>query len=539
MRTWATTGDDDVLDPGMGAGVLSSTDHPRWVIGSTPDHVDGIDRSPLAALMGTTALTLSRQSHTSRTTDFLEISPADLTADVDSIVCNPPYTRHQALSPEYKKKLNTRTEQEAGREVQLTSPLYAYFYYHARQFLSTGDRASLITPHHFLAADYGESLKEFLLDEFDITALVLFDPNDDSVFAEALTTGLVPFLQATGEQEATNTTRFIQIEGTPDTETLLDAVRNGTAGSREWGSVNCLPQDSLTPEQNCRSLFDPCEYDTSHLTLLSDIADVTRGLSTGENDFFCQTQAEVDQWGLQEKHLSRLVRSPKNVDGYDLRTDDWEQQRDNGSEVWLLYHLDDVKDVPETIPDTVSERADRFESVTDELDATDGCRATVVEYLWSGLTDHETLTERTILQARSPWYRVERREPAPILVPCMRRGDFRAVLNEADVRYLNNFHGIYPDATINKTEIKAFLAYLNSDFVDTVIRQHERTYAGGLDKVEPGDLKNILVIDPRELRDDVVDNLAAAFDELRDVARRDEDEQVVLDWIDSILQQEL
>jgi hypothetical protein len=266
---------------------------------------------------------------------------------------------------------------------------------------------------------------------------------------------------------------------------------------------------------------------------------VTRGLSTGENDFFCRTQAEVDQWGLQEKHLSRLVWSPKNVDGYDLRADDWEQQRDNGSEVWLLYYLDDVTGVPETIPDTVSKRADRFESVTDELDATDGCRATVAEYLWSGLTDHETLTERTILQARSPWYRVERREPAPILVPCMRRGDFRAVLNEANVRYLNNFRGIYPDATIDKTEIKALLAYLNSDFVGTVVRQHERTYAGGLDKVEPGDLENIPVIDPRELRDDVVDNLAAAFDELRDVAQRDEDEQVVLDWIDSILQQEL
>ena len=50
---------------------------------------------------------------------------------------------------------------------------------------------------------------------------------------------------------------------------------------------------------------------------------------------------------------------------------------------------------------------------------------------------------------------------------------------------------------------------------------------------------NVPVLDPRKLSDDVVDNLAAAFDELRDVARRDEDEQVVLDWIDSILQQEL
>lgn len=421
----------------------------------------------------------------------------------------------------------------------MTSPLYAYFYYHARQFLSPGDRASLITPHHFLAADYGTSLKAYLLDEFDITALVLFDPDDESVFDEALTTGLVAFLQATDEQETPDTTRFIQVDGNPDMGTLLDAVRNGTSGSRKWGSVNCLPQDSLTPEQNWRPLFDPCEFDTSHLTPLSDIADVTRGLSTGENDFFCRTQAEIDQWGLQEEHLSRLLRSPTNAHGYDYRTNDWERQRDNGAEVWLLYHVDDVAGVPEAISDSEAAAADRSEPVTDELRDPDGSTAAIVEYLWSGLTEHETLPERTVIQTRSPWYRVERREPAPILVPCMRRGDFRAILNEAGVRYLNNVHGIYPDAAIDKTQIKALLAYLNSDFVDTVIRQHERTYAGGLDKIEPGDLGNVPVLDPRELPDDVVVNLATAFDDLRDVVRRDESEQMILDRIDATLQQEL
>jgi hypothetical protein len=121
----------------------------------------------------------------------------------------------------------------------------------------------------------------------------------------------------------------------------------------------------------------------------------------------------------------------------------------------------------------------------------------------------------------------------------MRRGDFRAILNEAEVRYLNNVHGIYPDATIDETEIKALLAYLNSDFVDTVIRQHERTYAGGLDKIEPGDLGNVPVLDPRELPDEVIVNLAAAFDDLRDVARRDGNEQIILNRIDDTLQQEL
>ncbi len=79
----------------------------------------------------------------------------------------------------------------------------------------------------------------------------------------------------------------------------------------------------------------------------------------------------------------------------------------------------------------------------------------------------------------------------------------------------------------------------DSDFVGTVVRQHECTYAGGLDKVEPGDLENIPVLDPRELHDDVVDNLAAAFDELRDVAQRGENGEAVVNRIDSVLQQVL
>ncbi|MFC7059001.1 Eco57I restriction-modification methylase domain-containing protein [Halovenus salina] len=113
--------------------------------------------------MGTTALTLYGQAHDPRTTDFLDLSPADLQRDVDAIICNPPYTSGDSLPAAYKDRINTQIEQSIGSEISARSPLHAYFIYHARQFLSGGDRAAFITPQSLLTTRYGESLKQYLL----------------------------------------------------------------------------------------------------------------------------------------------------------------------------------------------------------------------------------------------------------------------------------------------------------------------------------------------------------------------------------------
>jgi|GEM_PF-308510 len=534
MRTWATSGGDTVLDPGMGAGELSVPFHPDWEISTDPARVDGVDRSPLAALMGRVAQTISGQRHETHRTDFFEVSLGDLGGKVDSTVCNPPYTRHQQLPTEYKDKLNRQAENQTELDIPRTSPLYAYFYYHLRQFLDTESRAAVLTPHHFLAREYGKALKEFLLREFDVKAFVMSDPDTGSRFENAETTEVVAFLEPKSADSDTGVTRFIRVDENPGQRTILEAVRNTEQGERAWGFVNCINQADLDPERKWDVFFDPIDIETSILTPFSELADISRGLQTGENDFFCLSQADVESTGIDTGFLSRMVPPPRFVDGYDVRPDDWPKYSKQDRPMWLLYHVDSVEGVPETTYDAEAECADWCDSSIGTKSA-----SAVVEYLCHGLPDHETLQTRTTVHTRDPWYRVERGDTAPILITPMTRSKVRVLLNETDARHLNSYYGIYPESTIGRTEQKALLAYLNSGFVDSIVSRHQHTLAGGLDKLEPGDVKKLPVIDPRELADEVVDTLAEYFDDLREAARRSEDRAAIINQIDTVLQREL
>lgn len=500
-----------------------------------PNHVIGIDRSPLAERMGITAQTLSRQSTTSHQTDFFDLSPEDLEHDVDAAVCNPPYTRYQDLSAEYRAERNAQAEERTGLEIPGTSPLYAYFLYHLRQFLDTGDRAAVIVPHVFLARDYGMPLKQFLLQEFHVKALLMSDPNTESAFEDAQTTELILFLEARSEGEETGATRFICVDEKKDVPSLVDTVRNGEQGEPNWGVAHCVEQIDLDPEQKWNHLFDPVDIETtSRLTPLSELADVRRGLQTGENDFFCLTRQAVNTWGIEPRFLARMVPKPEYVEGYDVRSADWEHHRDSNRPTWLLYHTNPVEGVPETTYDDEAGRAEWSEPVTTEEPA-----LPVEEYLQHGLPEHKTLSTRATVHRREPWYCVERGDVAPMLIAPVSRSGFRFLLNDTNARHLNSYYGIYPDSTIGPTGQKAILAYLNSTFVNKIISREQHTLSGGLKKIEPGDAKDIPVIDPRELPDPVVSTLADFFDDLREVARSNENEEVIIDQIDSVLERVL
>lgn len=149
-----------------------------------------------------------------------------------------------------------------------------------------------------------------------------------------------------------------------------------------------------------------------------------------------------------------------------------------------------------------------------------------------------------LAENRDPWYLVDRRKPAPVLYTYMSRGRSRFILNETafgddeGARNLNNLLCVYPDKELSKKQVKALLAYLNSDFADVLLRRNGRTYSTGMDKIEPSELGDVPVIDPRTLRPETTEILVEAFDSLCEASRSGNVEEVIGD-IDEILKDKI
>jgi hypothetical protein len=156
-------------------------------------------------------------------------------------------------------------------------------------------------------------------------------------------------------------------------------------------------------------------------------------------------------------------------------------------------------------------------------------------YLRDGVNNYD-LPGTDALETRSYWYRPERQDPPRIVVPDGSREGFTFRLNETEARNIHNFNGLY-DVTVNETELKALLAYLNSGVAERVVRNYTQTQQDGFEKLGPGAVKQLPVIDVTDMNNDMTTDLANLFDTLRETARRDGDYESVINRIDAVLQQ--
>ncbi len=502
MAAWAVTaGDDEVLDPGIGAGVLTACMYDEKQAAPEPSKVTemwGVDVNALAIVMASAGLKLENGDgspnfhHSDYMDTFVDGSSTRLDQrnpkripEVDAIVANPPYSRSHALD-EGRGRYNRILDAEAGVSITGQSPLFAYFFAHSEQFLGQGGRMAFITPSRFFDTVYGETLRAFLLDRFAIQAFVFLDL-DTPVFGAADVMPCITLLEkrAIGDD---HDTAFIKVDEWPAVETLLAAVDGAMTGETEFGLVNRAAQHELLVENDWRNYVNPEEVDSiPGLTPFRQVADIKRGIATGKNDYFCLTQSEVEEWNLDRSHLARLIRRTSGFKQLEFTDDHWESRREGGDEVWLLYCYDDDE---------------KLRNVEDEA---------LQSYLDHG---REIGADKSYLaDNRDPWYAVDWRATPDIVATYMSKDGFRFIRNGADIRTLNNLHNITLDG-FDDTEVEALLAYLNSSVADEITKRSGRTYARGLHKIEPNELKDVPIIDTRELPRDEAKRLAAAYSDL-------------------------
>ncbi|KAA9405954.1 SAM-dependent DNA methyltransferase [Haloarcula sp. CBA1131] len=528
MVKWAVDeGTDRILDPGMGAGILTTRAYQeklRYSGNASIDEVSGVDLSQLAILMSATALKIldGEGSPDLRCSDFLDTQvmgqrnsqldtePSEFFAEqFDTIISNPPYSQHNNFS-EQKERMNERARASSSLDISLRSPMYVYFYIHAAEMLREGGKMAFLTPSEFLETEYGTYLKEFLQDRFNIRAVVM-PSRDSSIFDTGRTTACICLLEKCEDREGSRTTFISVSNGSwPDVKELLDVITPEQQGSPDWAYVNQVDQDDLDPDENWTNMMDPESIDNlPELKQFSDIATIKRGIATGNNDFFCLSENEAECYGLvEERELVPIIRRTHGLEYHDIIDDDWEEWKENGEEVYLLYNVDHVD-------------WNTGEGLEDEMDEE---KKLLWEYIDRG--KREGVDQGYLTSNRGTWYKVERREIPDILCDYMSQTGFSFYENNSGVRSLNNLHNIYLDDSFTQEHRRALLAYLNSELVNKIIQQSGRTYSEELRKVEPNELKRIPVVDPRDLHEETSKRLSMLFEDLCDASRNESESKI-------------
>ena len=102
---------------------------------------------------------------------------------------------------------------------------------------------------------------------------------------------------------------------------------------------------------------------------------------------------------------------------------------------------------------------------------------------------------------RVPWYGIEDKAAAPIWISVFSRDRLKIIRNEIMIKNLTTFHGIYPNDN-NEENINIFFCYLQTPIAQKILRLNKREYGEGLDKFEPNDLNNAMILDINKIKDE-------------------------------------
>lgn len=199
--------------------------------------------------------------------------------EYDYVVGNPPYVRIQNLPDGQKAMLDQLYESTTGNY-----DLYCPFYERGLDWLKEGSgKLGFITPNQFMVTDYGEGLRQVMLEESCIEEV--YDFRDSGVF-----------------EDATNYPAIVILEDGPD------------ENDRRDNDIRCVRVKSNTEEESDRELDD---------AIIQSVADhrENSGYSDDFIDVFDYPQAKLDgddYWALMPPDELRVFEKLQSRADYRL-----------------------------------------------------------------------------------------------------------------------------------------------------------------------------------------------------------------------------
>lgn len=437
-----------ILDPAVGLGIF-----PRTILQkqSSPPAILGLDiDSKILQHCKEDPLLSQHPQITLQQKDYLL---NDWNSRYDGIICNPPYARFQ----NYKNRPHIFAEFQSKSDSNLSglTNLHSLFLLKSVAQLAENGRAAYILPSEFLNADYGTSIKEYLLRSNCLKYIIIFDYNS-SVFENVLTTACILLLAREHEK---NTVSFMTIHEPAELTSIRKLINSFPA---DLDHSNQIETTKLDPHIKWRAYYQKSSgAHFKNLVPLSTYGKFMRGIATGDNNFFRFNSSKAELHQIDEGYLLPCLTKAAQTKSTFFTTEDFEDLRIRDKYVFILNAQGKINPALE-------------------------------KYLQYG--ESSGVSQRYLTSHRHPWYTLESRVPAPILAAVFNRSGLRFIRNETSLRSLTCFHNFYPHNTY-KEKIDLLMAYLLTDISKQIIIDNRREYGDGLVKFEPNDLNSALVID--------------------------------------------
>ncbi|MBD2002716.1 MULTISPECIES: Eco57I restriction-modification methylase domain-containing protein [Cyanophyceae] len=469
------------LDPAFGTGSFYSALLQRFslsqIVSAVGYEIDSHYGDEAIKLWGDTPLQLS-------IADFTQAKPPNCDeALANLLICNPPYVRHHHLTKLEKLRLKRATEQTSGIKLSGLAGLYCHFLCLSDPWMASDALAGWLIPSGFMDVNYGQQVKEYLLNRVTLLRVHRFYP-DDVQFEDALVSSAVVWFRKAlppvnhaveftygGSLTAPKVRELVSVEVLRHTVKwtkfgLGYSSRNSNGQQlklKDTASTEGMPLSSEGRNSEFLSLK------------LSDLFTIKRGLATGANHFFVLTPEQVSTHQLPLEFLKPILPSPRFLSVDEIEADSVGNPILK-SKLFLLTCNLPLYEVKAKYP-------------------------SLWKYLQMGVENG--ISDRYLCKHRSPWYSQEKRPPAPFLCTYMGRQNtsrgrlFRFILNHSMATATNVYLMLYPKpalekALLKKPELLRLVWQALNQMDDETLMGEGRVYGGGLHKLEPKELGNAI-----------------------------------------------
>jgi hypothetical protein len=313
--------------------------------------------------------------------------------------------------------------------------LHLHFLLKTRQLAASGDYGCFITAAEWLDVNYGSTARSMLMNGMGGQSLHLIDPASQ-VFPDAMTSAAIVCFKI----------------GSCRRSLKIRHVQSPAQLGNLQGGIN-ISFSRAESEDKWSRLIRQNDSEENSCIQLGELFEVHRGQVTGMNKVWIA--AEQGEGLPASLLVPTVTRAKELIQAPGFRLTDAGQLRR-------------VVDLPNDFRQFSMQERERINTFM----------------AWA---QSQGAKDSYIAAHRKPWWRVNLRAPAPILMTYMARRAPVFVRNACGARILNIAHGLYPRIPLSEDDLALIIRWLNAN----VSLCGGRTYAGGLTKFEPREVMRL------------------------------------------------